>query len=55
MFEIKTLHHGEYLNDFYSLVALHKKKLTRSLRSLVRFLDGSQLVNKNRSCALSME
>ena len=42
-YEIKTLHHGKCLNDFYSLVALHKKKLARS------FFDAQQLVNKNRS------
>ena len=32
-----------------------KKKLIRSLRSLVRFFDASQLSNKNRACALVME
>ena len=53
-YEIKTSYHGKCLNDFYSRVAMHQK-LTRSPRSVVRFFDASQLVNKNHSCALSME
>ena len=28
-YEIKTSYHGKCLNDFYSIVAMHKKKLTR--------------------------
>ena len=37
MYEIKVPYHGKCLNNFYSLVAMHQK-LTRLLRSLVRFL-----------------
>ena len=37
-YEIKTLHHGKCLNDFYSLVAMHKK--THSFSALIRsFFD----------------
>ena len=55
MDEIKTSYHRKCLNDFYSLGAMHQKthsfvSLTRSFRSLVRFFDASQLVNKNRAC-----
>ena len=39
---------------FYPLVEMHQKAPS-SLHSLVRFLDASPLVNKNRSCALFME
>ena len=47
-YEIKTLHHGKCLNDFYSLVAMHKK--THSFSALTRsFFDAYQLVNKNLS------
>ena len=49
MDEIKTSYHRKCLNDFYSLGAMHQKP-TRSFRSLVRFFDASQLVNKNRAC-----
>ena len=41
-------------NDFYPLVVMHQKA-PLSLHSLVRSFDASALVNKNRSCALSME
>ena len=44
IYEIKKTHHGNYLNDFYSRVAMHQK-LTRSLRSLVGFFDALQLMN----------
>ena len=37
MYEIKVPYHGKCFNNFYSLVAMHQK-LTRLLRSLVRFL-----------------
>ena len=49
IFKIKTLYHGKCWNDFYSLVTMHKK------HSFARWADASQLVNKNRSCALCME
>ena len=54
LYEIKTSYHGKCLNDFtHQLRCI--RKLTRLLRSLVGVFDASQLVNKNRSCALSME
>ena len=54
LYEIKTSYHGKCLNDFtHQLRCI--RKLTRLLRSLVGIFDASQLVNKNRSCALSME
>ena len=54
VYEIKTSYHGKCLNDFtHQLRCI--RKLTRLLRSLVGVFDASQLVNKNRSCALSME
>ena len=53
-YEIKTSYHEKCLNDFtHQLRCI--RKLTRLLRSLVGIFDASQLVNKNRSCALSME
>ena len=54
LYEIKTSYYGKCLNDFtHQLRCI--RKLTRLLRSLVGIFDASQLVNKNRSCALSME
>ena len=44
MYEINKTYHGNYLNDFYSRVAMHQK-LTRSLRSLVGSFDALQLMN----------
>ena len=54
LYEIKTSYHGKCLNDFTHQLR-YIRKLTRLLRSLVGIFDASQLVNKNRSCALSME
>ena len=39
----------KYLGMYQILAAMHQKN------SLVRFFDALQLVNKNRSCALSTE
>ena len=48
MYEIKTSYHGKRLNDFHSLVAMHKK--AHSFAALTRsgFLHASHLVNKTR-------
>ena len=55
MYKMKQLHHGKCLRTIFIHSFLRTKKLTRSLCSLVRFFGATQLVNKYRSKALSVE
>ena len=45
------------INNFDSLVRCTRSFAApaRSLHPLIRYFDASQLINKNRSCALTME
>ena len=54
-YEIRTLFHGKCTQTILIHWLGCIEKLSRSLHSLVRFCDASQLVNKNCSCALYME
>ena len=55
MYEIRTLFHGKCAQTILIHWLGCIEELSRSLHSLVRFFDASQLVNKNCSCALYME
>ena len=55
MYEMRNIRpYGKRLNDFYLLVAMQQNFL-HFAHLFVFFFDASQLVNKNRLCALSVE
>ena len=55
MNKINASYHGKCLNDFYSLATMHQKTHSFAAFTCLVFFNALQLVNKNRSCALSLD